>query len=347
MQQYARAESLREAAARLRVDESRIAKLNSNENLFVSRELAARVAMEAAREVDHRLYPDLEGELVEKLSSYLGVSKECIVIGCGADQLIDLLIAAFGRGGVATLYPTYTYYMDRCMAYKVSYRYTELTRSLKLNLDELVELAEHSSLVILNTPNNPTGTAIPEETVEAAAEACRGLVVVDETYAEFADRQLHALPLKLENTLVIRSFSKAFAAAGARVGYLVAHPDKAEEVRRVQQPYPASGFSLRYASALLDMLSYFKQVWSEVKRVRGWFYRRLRGQGLRAIPSQANFVSIRADVDPQVAYEGLLRRGYLVRVFSRLLGSRSLIRVTLAPVDTLEGAARALGEVVK
>ncbi|RLG54574.1 MAG: hypothetical protein DRN99_04805 [Thermoproteota archaeon] len=347
MQWYARAESQREAAARLGLDESRIAKLNSNENLFVPRELAARVARKAAEEVDHRLYPDLEGELVEKLSSYLGVGEECIAIGCGADQLIDLLIAAFGRGGVATVHPTYTYYMDRCMAYKISYRYTELTRSLELDLEELVELAESSSLVILNTPNNPTGTAMPEEAVKAAAEACRGLVVVDETYAEFADRQLHTLPLELENTLVIRSFSKAFAAAGARVGYLVAHPAAAKEVRRAQQPYPASGFSLRYASALLDMLSYFKQVWSEVKRVRSWFYRKLRGQGLRAIPSQANFVSIRADIDPQAAYEGLLRRGYLVRVFPGLLGSRSLVRVTLAPVETLEGAAKALGEVVK
>ncbi len=325
-------------------------RLNVNENLFVPREVTIEVARRAAESLDHRLYPDGIGKpLLEKLAGYLGVDEENIVLGCGCDQLVDLLITTIGRGGVCTVQPTYAFYRVRCALYGVPYRYTFFRDDLSVDVDHLLALLGSSDMLILCSPNNPTGHKVSREVIEGVAESFDGVVVIDETYAEFSDEQLHRMPLDFENVIVMRTFSKSFAAAGIRLGYLVAPERIASVLRRLQMPYPVPAFSLKYAEILLDMVDYFKAVWDEVRRVRSWFYnvlRSVRVPKFRVFESYANFVSVGIDVDGSYIIEELMQRGYLVRVFPDVLGHKTLVRITLAPKEILEGFVGAFLEVL-
>lgn len=330
------------------VPQERIVKLNANENLFIPREFMLSIAREAIEGVDYRLYPNsLVDEVCEKLANYLKVNKDSIVLGCGSDQLIDLLMLAFGRKGITTIHPTFTYYYHRCKLYGIPYRYTMFKRDLTVNFHELYRILEKSSMLILCNPNNPLGHVVPESIIKDIAETFKGIIVLDEAYAEFSTIQLHRLPLKLSNVIIVRTFSKAFAAASIRLGYIVGSTEVINVIKKFQQPYPVSGFSLKFASLLLDRIEYFKRVWSEIRRVRDWFYKELKKYSeLHVFPSQANFVSFGCNVECKRISSELLKRGYIVRVFNDILGFKCLVRVTLAPINILKGLIKALTEVV-
>ena len=347
-QEYIPGESLSEVSARIDIPPERIVKLNANENLFVPLKFVSAIAREAAEKVDHRLYPgDLMSEVYEKLSNYLELDKDNILLGGGADQLIDLLIALFGKNGITTVHPTFMYYRERCKLYNVPYRYITFNRDLSINIDELDKCLKESSMLILCTPNNPTGHVIPEDIIREVAEEFRGIILLDETYAEFSDIQLHKLPLEIENVIVMRTFSKAFAAASIRLGYIIGSTKVISIVKRFQQPYPVSGFSLKFASLLLDRIEYFKRVWNEVKQVRAWFYKELeKYSNIQVLPSQANFVSFGCNIDGKKVYNEFMKRGYLIRIFNDTLGFKCLVRVTLAPIDILKGFTEVFPEVM-
>jgi len=347
-QEYKPGISLIEASRYIRAPPENIIKLNANENLFVPQEFMLSIAKEAIEEVDYRLYPNgLVDEVCEKLANYLKVDKDNILLGCGSDQLIDLLMLTFGRSGVTTIHPTFTYYYYRCKLHGIPYRYTVFNRDLTVNTHELSRILEKSSMFILCNPNNPLGHVVSENIIREIAETFKGIVVLDEAYAEFSTIQLHKLPLELNNVIIVRTFSKSFAAASIRLGYIVGPAEVINTIRKFQQPYPVSGFSLKFASLLLDRIEYFRRVWNEVKRVRDWFYKELKKYSkLHVFPSQANFVSFGCNIECERVSSELLKRGYIVRVFSNILGFKCLVRVTLAPINILKGFIKALTEVV-
>ncbi|RLI43270.1 hypothetical protein DRO69_09445 [Candidatus Bathyarchaeota archaeon] len=346
---YTQGESISDISTRTGLSTSKIVKLNANENLFVPMDFTLKIAKRAAEEVDHRMYPSgLENEVYEKLSDYLKIDKNNILIGFGSDQLIDLLIVLFGKKGVTTIHPTYTYYRARCELYGVPYRFTLFDKNLNINMNELKNCLRKSSMFILCSPNNPTGHVISENIIEDIAEEFNGIIVLDEIYAEFSDTQFHKLPLEMKNVVVIRSFSKAFGAAGIRLGYLVASKKLMEILRKCQQPYPVTGFSLKYASLLLDEVDYFKELWKQIKETRKWFYEELKKfKNIHVFPSQTNFVSFGSFIDGMKLYEEFAKKGYLIRVFSNVMGFKTLTRVTIAPKNILEGFIRDFSELMK
>jgi len=344
---YVQGESVYEASKRTGISYSKIIQLNANENLFIPLELTLSIARKAIEEIDLRLYPTGLEEVYEKLSRYLGVKSECILLGFGSDQLIDLLIAMFGREGIVTIHPTYTYYPSRCELYNIPYRYVMLDENLKVNMNELYRLMEKSSLLILCNPNNPIGHTISEDFVRALAERFKGIVLIDEAYAEFSNVQLHKLTQELDNVIALRTFSKAFGAAGIRLGYLIGPVEIVKVVEKFQFPDPITSFSLKYASITLDMIDKFKAIWEEIKNVREWFYNKLsKIESIKVYPSQANFVSFGVQVDSDKLYDALLREGFLVRIFKDTLGFKSFARVTLAPRAILEQFLNSLNKIL-
>lgn len=324
-----------------------IVKLDANENLFIPRQLTEELMSKVAKEVDPRLYPsdDEKLELIEKISKYLNIDKKKIVLGTGADQLIDLLVTLFGNKGVASLYPSFSSYFSACKLHNVPLTTIAFNRDFSINNSNLFSALKNSSLFILCRPNNPTGNLIDEDIVLEVAESFSGIVAIDEVYAEFSDSQLHYLPNKFKNVVILKSFSKSFGAAGLRIGYLIANESLAETISKHQFLYPVTNFSLKYASYLLDNVDKFKKYWQELKDVRSWFFNELSNiNSIEAIPSQTNFVSFLTNIED--FKNKMLLRGYAIREFDGIFEYKKLIRVTLTKLNVMKEVLRLIKEIV-
>ncbi|MGL5908869.1 MAG: aminotransferase class I/II-fold pyridoxal phosphate-dependent enzyme, partial [Phycicoccus sp.] len=188
-----------------------------------------------------------------------------------------------------------------------------------LDVDSAVaQVREHRPhVVFLCSPNNPTGTALRPEVVEAVHDAADGaLVVVDEAYAEFArggTPSALALLTGRPRLVVTRTMSKAFALAGGRLGYLAAHPALVDALRLVRMPYHLSSTTQAVAVAALDHADLLLATVGVVKEQRDRIVEQLCRLGLEPVPSDANFVLFGGLQDSRATWEALLERGVLVR----------------------------------
>jgi histidinol-phosphate aminotransferase len=331
--------------------------LNVNENPYppsqrVVDDIAASVAAVAG---SLNRYPDREfTELRTALASYLQgdggheVTPGHIWAANGSNEVMLHLLQAFcGPGRTAVSFaPTYSMYPE--YARDTSTRWVEGHRESDFTLDpdraREVVLREKPSLVLLPSPNNPTGTALPLDVVEAlCAAAGDGLVVVDEAYAEFrragTPSALELLP-SLRNLVVTRTMSKAFAFAGARLGYLAAAPEICDAIRVVRLPYHLSALTqvaalaaLRHADELLARVDDLRE---ERDALAAW----LSAQGLEVAESDANFVLFGRYADRHAAWQRLLDLGVLVRV----VGPSGWLRVSVGTPAEMAAFRDALTE---
>jgi histidinol-phosphate aminotransferase len=230
------------------------------------------------------------------------------------------LLQAFGGPGRTALgfSPTYSMYPDYCRDTFTRYVVVPRCEDFSVDVDAArTAIAEHApSVVLLASPNNPTGTSLPLDTVRAVLDAAPGMVVVDEAYAEFRQAGVpSALELLADHPrlVVTRTMSKAFGLAGARLGYLAASPAVVDAVQLVRLPYHLSAVTQAVARAAL---TYSDELQAQVALLRserdglvGW----LRGRGLVVADSDANFVFFGLFEDRHTVWQGLLDRGVLIR----------------------------------
>lgn len=300
-------------------------RLNVNENAFrVPEAVALDIVQEIARALpDANRYPDREfGTLRQAFADYLGHGLDAAQLwaGNGSNEVLQHVLQAFGGPGRSLLSFTPTYSMYPLLAQGVGMRWIAASRAddFTLTPDTVrAAIAEHDpDVVFLCSPNNPTGTSIGLETIEAAAEAARGIVLVDEAYAEFAhDRSQTALTLldRYPRLLVSRTMSKAFAFAGIRVGYLAADPAVVDALRLVRLPYHLSAITQAAAIAALRHSDEMLSRVDELREQRDRIVDELSALGYRPYPSDANFVLVGGVEDPQATFRALLDRGILVR----------------------------------
>jgi histidinol-phosphate aminotransferase len=198
-----------------------------------------------------------------------------------------------------------------------------------LDVDEVCAAvrAERPDVVLLCSPNNPTGTPLSIETIAAVVEAARGVVVVDEAYQEFADPGTPSALALLDGRprlLVSRTMSKAFAFAGARVGYLAADPAVVDALRLVRLPYHLSALTQAAALGALAHSAEMLAMVDEIRAQRDRIGRELSALGYRPYRSGANFVLFGGVEDPHAVFEALLERGILIRE----IGLPGCLRVT-------------------
>jgi histidinol-phosphate aminotransferase len=212
----------------------------------------------------------------------------------------------------------------------------------------VAQVREHRPhVVFLCSPNNPTGTALGLDVVEAVYDATDGVVVVDEAYTEFArpgtPSALTLLPGR-ERLVVTRTMSKAFALAGARLGYLAAHPAVCDALRLVRMPYHLSSLTQATARAALWHADVLLSTVEAIKDQRDRIVAAIAAMGLSAVPSDANFVLFGGLDDEQAVWKGLLTRHVLVRD----VGIAHHLRVTAGtPAETtafLEALGQTLAE---
>jgi len=327
--------------------------LNTNENPYApSAELVADLAAAAARAAGGaNRYPDRDAEELRKdLAQYLGhgLTGANLWAANGSNEILQQLLQCFGGAGRSALGFEPSYSMHRLIALATGTRWIAEPRDPDFGLDPKRAVAaierHRPDVVFLTSPNNPTGTASPLELIEAVAEAAPGMVVIDEAYAEFfrpgTPSALTLLPGR-PRLVVTRTMSKAFALAGARIGYLAADPAVIDALLLVRLPYHLSAFTQAVARTALAHTAELLGTVDAVKAQRDRIVGALPALGLEVVPSDANFVSFGDFADPHAVWQGLLDRGVLVR--EGLLPHK--LRVTAGTVEETTAFLEVLGGV--
>jgi len=297
--------------------------LNVNENTHpIPEAVATDIVMALARAVmTANRYPDREfTELREALAQYLGrgLTADNIWAANGSNEVLQQTLQAFGGPGRRVLGFPPTYSMHSIIASGTGTEWVTSARDADYDLTPetvvraITEFAP--DVVFLCSPNNPTGTPVSNDTISAAYEATDGIVLVDEAYAEFSDRESALSLLEGRPRLIVsRTMSKAFAFAGARVGYLAADPAIADALRLVRLPYHLSALTQAAAVAALAHAPEMLAMVDEIKTQRDRMSAGLRALGFTPVPSEANFVLFGNVADPQALFHKLLIQDILIR----------------------------------
>jgi histidinol-phosphate aminotransferase len=322
-------------------------RLASNESPVAPPELGRELAAEVERLALHR-YPDREARgLREVLAARCGVGAENVWVANGSNEILQQLLLAFGGPdrAVLTFPPTYAMYAQIARVTGTAMRGVPLAPPFEIGVFEAqAAAAQRPDLAVVCSPNNPTGNAQLSWVGPALAEATGALVIVDEAYAEFAGPSGSAEGCG-SGVVSVRTLSKAFAMAGARLGYCVADPGVIDGLRRVSLPYHLSGLAQAAGLVALRHADEMQRAAAHVAAERDRLSRLLSAlPGVAVLPSAANFVTFLLPVDAGAAWRGLLDRGVLVRDVSSVLPG--FLRVTAGTRAEGDRFIEALREVI-
>ena len=275
-------------------------------------EAAVERVLRSARPSDFAKYPEPGlPRLTETIAHRVGLPPECVLVGNGSDEVLDLAFRALVSpgGSVGVISPSFGMFQHFAQACGVQLR--PVAAREKLPVDALSTLCVDA--YFLPSPNNPTGTAFVREDIEALIESIEAPLLLDEAYAEFARQDFRSLARPDGRVLVTRTFSKAYGLPGIRVGYALGDRDLIERMRRIRTPYNVSSWSERVALAALDDEGFVEKAVAFVEAQRSKLFRSLRATGWPVWPSRANFVFV-GPLDRAVEIrEALLARGVVVK----------------------------------
>lgn len=297
-----------------------IVKLASNENPLGPSELAVEACRRAAEGI--YLYPDSSGfELKRKLSEKYGIKAQQITLGNGSNDVLDLVARTFLEPGKSAVFSAHAFVVypiavQACGARAI----VTPAKDWGHDLDAMLAAIEDDTRVVfIANPNNPTGTWVSRQALEAFLGAVPDdvIVVLDEAYTEYVTEAEFPNGLdyldRYPNVIVTRTFSKAYGLAGLRVGYSISSAAVCDLLNRVRAPFNVSTVALAAAEASLDDEAYLQ----ESRRVNTAGLRQLAAGfdalGLEWIPSVGNFIAFKVPADAAQVYQGLLREGVIVR----------------------------------
>jgi len=311
-------------------------RLNTNESPFAPPPGWTADFLEALAAVAFNRYPDRPAtELRRAISDLHGVGEDEVFCANGSNEVLQCLLLAFGGPGRTAALFEPTYALHSHIARLTGTTVIEGGRSddFRIDVDEAAAwLAEQRpDITFLCSPNNPTGRVEPKSTVEAVLAAAPGLVIVDEAYGQFASWSALELRGPANRGLVVtRTFSKTWAMAGARLGYLVAEPEVVRACEAVALPYH---LSTQTQIAGLLALGYGDEMAARIAQIseeRGRVAAALRDLGVETWPSEANFILFRpADGNAARVWQGLLEHSVLIRNCTSWDGLAGCLRVTI------------------
>ena len=309
-------------------------KLNQNENPW---DAPQRIKDEVLRRFAARKwsrYPDfVPASLHERLAEFAEWKADGIIAGNGSNELIQALLMVTIAPGKTVLIsePTFALYRQVATVLGGEVLSVPLTEALHYDGAALQKVVEEKQpdVTIICSPNNPTGCVIDDDQLRTLLRTSRGLVVIDEAYHEFAEHSVVPLLSEYENLVVLRTFSKAMAFAALRLGYLLAAPGLALEIRKAVLPYNLNAFSQIAAEVAVE--NYESELRPRIKRIiaeRGRLFVELaKVRGLEPVDSRGNFMVVKSASDPKKIFSALLERDILVRDVSGYPMLRDYFRV--------------------
>jgi histidinol-phosphate aminotransferase len=271
------------------------------------------------RSIPWSRYPEFfPRKLVRKLAEYYDWKETGILVGNGSNELIQAIFMVTLDKSKRMLLPQPTFTLYKLIAGILGAGMIEvpLTSDLEFNTDEMLRMVKSESidLIVICSPNNPTGCQMSEEDLRRLLEAHRGLLVLDEAYCEFAPKDMFGLLKDHENLIITRTSSKAAGMAGLRVGYCMGNPSVIQQVSKAKLPYSVNQFSLVAAETLIDALDIVRKHVGLLMEERSKLLEGLRKiPGIHAYDSKANFILFKVNQDPRRIFQALLERNILVR----------------------------------
>jgi histidinol-phosphate aminotransferase len=325
-------------------------RLNTNECPYPLPEAFAEDLAQAVRRIPLNRYPDREATaLREALAARTGHPVEGVWVANGSNEIIEQLLLAYGGPGRQAVVFEPTYVLHRHLPWVTGTESTsvDLNPPFAITPDHVEAALDRSpDVVFVCSPNNPTGGARPTEVVEELAAKGRALVIVDEAYIEFGGKSAAGVVRSHSNVVVVRTFSKAFALAGARLGYCLASSEVVDDLRRVRLPYHLSALTQAAGLTALAHADEAAAILDAVRRERDRLGRALASfQGLTVFPSDANFVLFGPEAPAAEVWRGLLDRGVLVRDLSAVVPG--CLRVTAGTPEEVDAFLSALAEVLR
>ncbi len=308
--------------------------LDKNENPFDLPPEIKEEIFEELRKTPFNRYPHITAmPLREAIAEFYGLSPENVAVGNGGDELLSYLIRIFEGDYIVTTPPTFGMYYFYAKLNEIPVVEVPLDESFTINGDMIAEKAKRASIVFITSPNNPTGNTQPREEILKVLDT--GVtVVLDEAYAEFSEKSCIDLFDEYENLIILRTFSKAFSLAGARVGYFLASEEIVDALYRIKSPFSLNSLTMITAKVMLNHYDVVIERVNYIIKERERIYKEFKDY---AYPSEANFLLMRLD-----AYEFLLERGIVVRKLGGRLERH--IRVTIGKKEENDELINALKE---
>lgn len=281
-------------------------------------------------------YPDpLQKELKQKIARIKGVEEDCIFLGNGSDEAIDLVYRCFCNpmvDNVVAIEPTYGMYKVCADINNVEYRKVLLDNKFAMNAEDVLAACDtHTKVIWICTPNNPSGNDICRSEIEHILNTFQGIVVIDEAYSDFSQQKTFRTELSTyPNMIVLNTMSKAWGCAGIRLGMAFASPEIIGIFNKVKYPYNVNCLTQEKAAAILDNIQevqiWVAQILEEKARVIEAF-----GQldvCVKIYPSAANFFLVEV-TDAQSIYDYLVNKGIIVRNRSQIALCKNCLRITI------------------
>lgn len=337
MKPYSPIEPPDQVAKRLNLNESKIIKLDANENPYGT----PQVVLDALSSGKYyHIYPDpAQTQLRESIAKYVGSTSENIVVGTGADELIDLLCRLFinPNDTVLGFVPTFTYYEHVITLNRG--KYIKIVRQDDFSIDLATvknQNLDQVKMVMLCSPNNPSGNLLEESVLDYFLSQ-NLIVVVDEAYFEFSGTSYIDKLKQHENLVILRTFSKCFALAGLRVGYGITSPKIAKMLMKIKPPFSVNVAAELALKSCIDNIGFFQQQVLKIIQTRDQTIRALKSfKQLIIYPSSSNFILCKVDAfSARKIKTDLELKGILIRYFDVEL-LQNYIRISVGTPEQME-----------
>jgi len=311
---------------------------------------ACRKALEECMSMDLEQYPSTYGDgLRQELASVYGKHMDNFVVGNGSDEVLDIICKTFMEPGgkIVMAYPSYSLHGWFGQINGGSYAEVDLKEGFQLDVDKM--LKTKGDLAIICTPNNPTSNSFQREDVLRLVEESDRPVVVDEAYGEFAPQGSSFIPLvdKYPNLIVCRTFSKAYALAGVRIGYSIANKEMALAMQKVKLPYSLNKISEHVGIKVLRDQDFVRRTVEVVNGERKRLNDGLAKLGFGPYPSQANFIMFKCPVNSGEFVKRLAAKGVLIRDFGKKRLLDNCARTTIGTREQNDKLLEKMAEVMK
>jgi histidinol-phosphate aminotransferase len=335
--QYTSGASVPDLLQRFDLDDKEIVKLDANENVFIEPDWLREKINEAIQSCIITRYPDnLYLDARDSLAKYLNIKTEQILLGNGSDDVLDAIVHAFldNSSELITAEPSFSMYEFLTKIIGAKHVVTLLDDNFDVNVEQiLASISENTKVIVLSSPNNPTGNQFSSDKLKTIIESTDRIVVIDEAYVDFADYNLLDWILKYDNLIITRTFSKSWGLAGLRVGYAVGNEEMINFLKNVQKPYSLNIIGQAVIPVIINSIQYIDETIQKIKNERKWLESAYQTvNNLKCYPSVTNFFLLRIlkeNVTTETLIRQLIENGIIIRDRSDQPLLQNCVRITI------------------